>query len=388
MATQVVFHRCPKGSRNAADDKDIHPGINLAGLRPLNTLSLYAVSGHHNLVQATGSYFQERHVTLFKILLASMLMSLLSATALAADGTAPQQSLAIDPGHCATVSSSRYKKSLIITHFQRLQATTSNAGHLHDIDHALPQWLLQDLATRQIAAPTSLIIPPLQYPLTNSPFELVTVTRQQAAKHRAQLVISGTISDMSMTPATEYDGLYTRFINGFRDTFNLKSPNDKRQRLFSLYLQLRDGITGELLFDNTWRTTGIWPARRYGDIGFDSTRFRESDYGDQVWQLLQHARDELVTAIGCQPHIAPVELREGQPTLVVHSGANHGLRNGDILDLYQLSQYPITGVYQHYDVRLARQEVPVQLIEVYPSHSIARLETRSPLTGRYVAITP
>ncbi|MBE8718833.1 flagella assembly protein FlgT middle domain-containing protein [Cellvibrio polysaccharolyticus] len=327
-------------------------------------------------------------MSLIKTLLASAFMALLTLPALAADTTIPEQTRAIDPGHCAAVSASRYKKSLIITRFQRVQAASSNAGYLHDIDDALPQWLLEDLATQQISAPASLITPPLEDPQTNSPFELTTVTRQQAAKHRAQLIISGTISDMSMTPTSEYSGLYTRVVNGARDTFNLKSSKDKRQRLFSLYLQLRDGITGELLFDNTYRTTGIWPARRYGDIGFDSTRFRQSDYGEQVWQLLQHARDELVTAIRCQPHVAPVELREGQATLVVHSGANHGLRNGDILNLYQLSQYPITGVYQHYDVRLIRQEIPVQLVEVYPSHSIARIEQRGPLTGRFVAISP
>lgn len=321
-------------------------------------------------------------------LLPLLILASLSAGAETISSSSEPFPLVIDRANCAPVSGAGYKKSVLITRFERLNPASSNPGHLHDIETALPLWLINDLAEQKLSAPASLLLPPLQEPLINSPFELTKVTRQVARQHRGQLVISGTLTDMSMLPGAHYPGLYTRFINGVRDTFRISSATDTRQRLFSLYIQLRDGITGELLFENSYRTSGVWPTKHFRDSGFDSSRFRQSDYGAQVWQLLGHVRDELATAIRCQPHVAPVELREGQSTLVIHSGANHGLRTGDIFNLYQLSQYPITGVYQHYDVRLRRQEVPVQLVEVYPSHSIARVELRAPLTGRFVAISP
>ena len=287
---------------------------------------------------------------------------------------------------CAAVSAQRYKKSLLFTRFQRLHPADSNPGHLQDIDQHLPDWFSQQLVAQQVSTPASQLSAPLHFPLETPPSEAAALTRKLASQYRAQLLVSGTLTDLSMSPDSDRAGLYRRFINGFRDTFNMPSATDKRQRVFSLYLQLRDGITGEPLFDNTYRTTGVWPARRLGDSGFDSVAFRQSDYGRQVWQLLDTARQELEVAIRCQPHIATAELHADPTTLVVHSGANQGLRPGDLLQLHQLVQLPVTGRWQQYDIRLVDQQVPDMLLEVYPDHSLARIESRTPLTGRFVVL--
>jgi len=323
----------------------------------------------------------------FLLLLLSGIAPAFAVDTAAQPGTSTLNS-AVDSQSCNRVSANPYKKSLVITRFPRLNPASSNPGALHDAETALPAFIVEALQARQLIASATSTSPALQDVTTSTPLLLAKATRQLANRQRAQLVITGTIDDMSMAETTELKGLYTRFINGFRDTFSMTSPKDKRQRLFSMYLQLRDGITGELLFDAHYRTLGVWPVPRVKEAGFDSEAFRRTDYGKQVMQLIAHASDQLADAIECQPHIATIESRPGQDTVVVHSGANHGLRVGDLLSLHQVTLIPVTDAYQQQDTRLIDRRSPVQLLEVYPSHSIARVDGQALPGGRFVALTP
>src|SRR5690606_6168988 len=124
------------------------------------------------------------------------------------------------------------------------------------------------------------------------------------------------------------------------------------------------------------------------EIGFGSPRFWKSDYGRQISQLVARASDELAAAIECQPYIARIDAHPGQQQVVIHSGANNGLRAGDTLELYQLVMQQATGEYDKFDTRLIKRNTPVYLTEVYPSHSVANISDEILLHGQYLALAP
>ena len=124
------------------------------------------------------------------------------------------------------------------------------------------------------------------------------------------------------------------------------------------------------------------------EVDFGSSLFWESDYGEQIGGLVNKAGDELAAAIQCQPYITRVESRPSQQQILLHSGANNGLRAGDTLALYQLVVQPVNGEYQLYDTRLVDRQTLIELREVYPSHSVAVVNSDYLLNGQYLAVAP
>lgn len=291
---------------------------------------------------------------------------------------------------CTEPFANHYRKSVAFAGFPRLIPASSSAGALHQVDQHLPLLLAENLRNRHAT------LTPVQLPQAflsaDHSGELGAAAQAQALarKHRTQFLVSGEVQDMSMTfPGAAYTpGLYSRFVNGVHNFLHINTPLDKRSRLFSFHLQLRDGFTGQILFDNHYRTYGKWKAVQPMEIGFGSPRFWKSDYGRQVSQLIARAGDELAAAIECQPYIARIDARPGEQQVIIHSGANNGLRAGDTLELYQLVMQQATGEYDKFDARLIKRNAPVYLTEVYPSHSVANINDEILLHGQYLALAP
>lgn len=285
---------------------------------------------------------------------------------------------------------SPYHKSIAIARFNRTEADSSKAGGLHQAEEGLPSLLSQQLQRRHA------ILTPVQLPqsLTNpgdtNGLRVTNQVQQLARTYRTQFIVSGEILDMSMAhPGATYSpGLYTRFVNGIHDTFGFKTRFDKRDRHFSFHLSLRDGFTGQVLFQKRYDTVGIWGISSRREVDFGSSLFWESDYGEQIGGLVNKAGDELAAAIQCQPYITRVESRPSQQQILLHSGANNGLRAGDTLALYQLVVQPVNGEYQLYDTRLVDRQTLIELREVYPSHSVAIVNSDYLLNGQYLAVAP
>jgi len=119
-------------------------------------------------------------------------------------------------------------------------------------------------------------------------------------------------------------------------------------------------------------------------VGFGTSRFWKSDYGEEIQKLVAKASDDMASAINCQPYVARIESSPGQQQVVIQSGANSGLHRGDTLDIYQLIHQPISGEYQRFDTRLIKRTGHIQLIETYPSHSVGNVVDETLLGGQYL----
>lgn len=291
---------------------------------------------------------------------------------------------------CADPILNSYRKSIAFASFPRLIPASSNAGALYQVDQQLPRLLGDNLRKRHATLTPIHLAEGLSGAEHSDDIRVAAQAQSLAKKHRTQFIVSGEVQDMSMAfPGTAYSpGLYTRFINGAHNLLHINTPLDKRDRIFAFHLQLRDGFTGQILFDNHYQTFGKWKAVRPAEIGFGSPRFWKSDYGKQIQHLVAKASDELAATIDCQPYIARVESRPGKQQVIIRSGANNGLRAGDAMELYQLVVQQAAGEYQFFDTRLVRLNAAMRLTEVYPSHSVAQVSDDILLSGQYLALAP
>lgn len=290
---------------------------------------------------------------------------------------------------CMQAGEALYQKSLLIMDFPRIEANSAKPGNLHQVEYWLPELLTQALQDQAGAIAPVHLNGGLAAPDASTDLQLATQVQHLARTHRSQFVLSGEVLDMSMAdPDRTYNpALYTRVISNLHDSLRINTFLDKRDRIFSFQLNLRDGFTGQLLFQKRYHTYGAWGIRE-ANVGFATPRFWRSDYGRKVQRLIAHAGDELAGALRCQPYIARADLRAGQQQVVLHSGANNGLRPGDKLELYQLILQPITGEYQLYDTRLVNRNAAVEIQEVYPSHSVAIVHSDNLLYGQFLAVAP
>lgn len=287
---------------------------------------------------------------------------------------------------CPEPFSNAYKKSIAFVSFPRMVPISSRLGALHQVEQHLPMLLGANLRNRHsMLTPTYLRE---SFASARALGEINAAAQAQAIskQNRVQFFVSGEIDDMTMTfpDNMENPSYYTRFINGAHNLFNINTSLDKRSRVFSFTLEVRDSFTGQIIFSNQYRTFGKWKASPETQMGFGSPRFWQTDYGVQVQHLVAKASDDMAMAINCQPYLARVDSSPGQQQVVIHSGTNNGMHSGDTLDLYQLVYQPVTGEYQRFDTRLVKRNGRVYLTEIYPSHSIGHVVDETLLSGQYL----
>lgn len=289
---------------------------------------------------------------------------------------------------CRSNENNLLQKSLLLTAFPRTNPISSNAGSLSDAEQQLPQMLGEQLVAKHRAIAPIQINESLPSPSLSNDNLLAQQIQQLARKQHTQLVLAGEIVDMAMAhpEATYNPGLYTRFLNGVFDFIEAKNRFDKRDRMFSFQLSLRDGYTGQTLFSKRYDTYGIWGLTQ--DVGFGSPLFWKSDYGQQIKGLVKLASKEVGAVIQCQPYIAQIDSRPGQTQILLQGGANNGLRSGDTLALYQMVVQGSETEYEQHQVRLVNRNAAIELREVYPSHSVGVISGTTYLTGQFLAVAP
>lgn len=289
---------------------------------------------------------------------------------------------------CRTSENNLLQKSLLLTAFPRANPSSSNAGALSDVEHQLPQLLGEQLVAKHRAITPVQISESLPAPSLSNDNLLAQQIQKLARNQRTQLVLTGEIVDMAMThpEATYNPGLYTRFLNGLFDFIEVRNRFDKRERVFSFQVNLRDGFTGQMLFSKRYDTYGTWGLTK--DVGFGSPLFWKSDYGQQIKGLVKMASKEVGAVIQCQPYIAQIDSRPGQTQVLLQGGANNGLHSGDTLALYQMVVQGSESQYDQHQVRLVNRNAAIELREVYPSHSVGVISGTTYLTGQFLAVAP
>ena len=276
----------------------------------------------------------------------------------------------IEEGQCATNQGNGYRKAVAVAGFALQTPKQAVLGGLGNIEQHLSSVLANTINGRhRLHAMDSghmLMFSSVdRAPSSQNNLQRLTNSVELAKELGAQFVISGVIRDLDMiNPDAGVPQVWDRPL----DLIGLS--REKRMRNFVLDVYVHDGISGALMFQNTYATAGEW---EYGDrkqTGFATPIFWKSDYGQHVKDALSKIVDDLNTNLGCQPYMAKIIDTSGD-FIRLDTGGSVGMRPGDELTVFRTSTF--YNLDQQGLTQLKDTKVKATITQVQPRFAIAKL---------------
>ncbi|MBE8718899.1 flagellar assembly protein T N-terminal domain-containing protein [Cellvibrio polysaccharolyticus] len=315
------------------------------------------------------------------------------------------RALVVEGYDCRSQQSNHYNRDVLITGFPREKPQSSQVGQLHNIDtdfsteiarrlYPAHQVLIQDEPSLSLTSRTRYASPSVQ---------ASEAVKSLASKYQVQMVIAGSIVDLSMLYPEDY-ARQTQASKTIRKIGNLfagkdsnKLATDVRARHFALRLVVYDGISGSPIFDKDYADIGIWDARFTEITGFGSPRFWQTAYGRKVSEVINEAVNDAGKKINCQPFMVTARLHGQAPgnRVYIFAGANHGVKIGDAFDINHRSGTQFPGLNTTADTwpypveyrSMHTEKTHLTITEVYPGYSIGT-STAPLMNGQhYIAVS-
>jgi len=276
----------------------------------------------------------------------------------------------IEGGQCETNQGNGYRKAVAIAGFALQNPKDAVMGGLNNIEQRLPGVLSNTLNGRhRLHAMDSghvlLFSSVDRAPSSQNNLQRLTNSVELAKELGAQFVVSGVIRDLAM-------------INPDADTKQIwDTPlelvglnREERDRNFVLDVYVHDGISGSLMFQNTYATSGVWEHDDFKRTGFATPEFWKVDYGKQVKNLLIEVVEDLNENLGCQPYMAKIIDTQGD-YVRLDTGGSVGMRPGDELTVFRTSTF--YNLDQDALTQLKDTKVKAVITQVQPRFAIAKL---------------
>jgi hypothetical protein len=276
----------------------------------------------------------------------------------------------IEGGQCKTNQGNGYRKAVAVAGFALQNPKDAVLGGFYNIEQRLSGVLSKTLNARhRLHAMDSghvlLFSSVDRAPSSQNNLQRLTNGVELAKVLGAQFVISGVIRDLAMiNPDAGVDSVWDIPL----DSIGLS--RDKRDRNFVLDVYVHDGISGSLMFQNTYATSGRWEYDNYKRTGFATPEFWKVDYGMQVKSLLSKVVNDLNQNLGCQPYMAKIIHTEGD-YVKVDTGGSVGMRPGDELTVFRTSTF--YNLDQEAMTQLKDTKVKATITQVQPKFAIAKL---------------
>jgi hypothetical protein len=276
----------------------------------------------------------------------------------------------IEGGQCKTNQGNGYRKAVAVAGFALQNPKDAVLGGLYNIEQRLSGVLSKTLNARhRLHAMDSghvlLFSSVDRAPSSQNNLQRLTNGVELAKELGAQFVVSGVIRDLAMINP---DADVKRIWDIPLDSVGLS--RDKRDRNFVLDVYVHDGISGSLMFQNTYATSGVWEYDDYKRTGFATSEFWKVDYGIQVKSLLSKVVNDLNQNLGCQPYMAKIIHTEGD-YVKVDTGGSVGMRPGDELTVFRTSTF--YNLDQEAMTQLKDTKVKATITQVQPKFAIAKL---------------
>lgn len=259
-----------------------------------------------------------------------------------------------------------YRKAVAFAGFGLAKPQQATYGRLENIEQSLPRWLAANIHSygklqTLDATSISLFNDPRQAPSMESAQQRLTTSVALATELGAQYVVSGVVRDMALHQPQKAGFGLSRLMGG------KKAP--MRDLVVDFFIH--DGLSGAMLFQQTYRTQGAWDAKPTKALGFATPDFWQTPYGGKVQGMLQAASQDIQDAIQCQPFMARIVKARGS-RLHIEASASAGVRPGDTFTVYR------TGTFYNLDLEprteLTDMAVEAVVKQVQPHFIIADLE--------------
>ncbi|MGB1092748.1 MAG: flagellar assembly protein T N-terminal domain-containing protein [Oceanobacter sp.] len=265
-----------------------------------------------------------------------------------------------------------YRKSIAVAGFGLMDRQQTSLGQLGDIEQALPRELVQRLGqqggVRALdASGITLYQDQRRAPSLETQQQRLTTSVSLATQLGAQYVISGVVRDLSLTGQSLEETSPSR--PNWRSMLGL--PQAGKARAFAVDVFVHDGLSGALLYQNQYRTRGVWSLHPSRAVGFASAEFWSTNYGREVHQLMDGVVDDLAEVLRCQPFMARIVQTRGN-RLHIDASAAAGIRPGDRFQVYR------TGTFYNLDLEpsteLTDMATEVVIKQVQPQFVIAEMK--------------
>jgi len=280
----------------------------------------------------------------------------------------------IQEGQCAMNEGNGYRKAVAVAGFALQSPKQAVLGGLQSIEQHLPSVLANTINGRHrlhaMDSGNVLMFNSVdRAPSSQNNLQRLTNSVELAKELGAQFVISGVIRDLDMiNPDAGEPYVWDKPLS------MIGLSREKRMRNFVLDVYVHDGISGALMFQNTYATAGEWSYDDYTRTGFATPVFWKSDYGEHVKDVISKVVDDLNTNLGCQPYMAKIIDAKGD-YIRLDTGGSVGMRPGDELTVFRTSTFynlDQQGLTQLHDTK-----VKATITQVQPRFAIARLDRQA-----------
>ncbi|QBF81774.1 flagellar biosynthesis protein FlgT [Shewanella maritima] len=100
------------------------------------------------------------------------------------------------------------------------------------------------------------------------------------------------------------------------------------ERYIKFKLNLYHGISGELVWSDSFESSSTWEFDKSQAVSTSSARFWQSSYGLKLNELFERSLIELDNQLNCRPLLGQIVARQGD-RVVLNLGRNNGVKMGD-----------------------------------------------------------
>jgi flagellar H-ring protein FlgT len=232
----------------------------------------------------------------------------------------------------------QYKKTFLIGDIELLSPQQAVMGQIYDIGLDYSQVINKQL-TQQ--SKSFVAVGTTDYSINGDNPERI---RMIAQDKDAQYILSGDITDMTATIATDGKG---------EDIIN---------RQFALEMRVFDGKTGNQIMEHNYREVARWPFPKTSQIDTRSARFWASTYGEMLLRLSRSIMLDLESDLSCKITLPEVIVKRNN-TVMMDLGRLHGVKVGDKLKLWHTGSF----IDQHGIPRnkVAQSDITLTVTRVY-----------------------
>lgn len=219
-------------------------------------------------------------------------------------------------------------KLVALTKFPLRHRQQAVIGGIFNIGSNVAQQLFDSMSSYQGSFKASQLLPVSQILLDrNQPFssdDSQTSPQQLlSAQADSQYLLTGEVQDISLAkPTSKWLGL---------------SSNAPVRQFIASYT-LYDGISGEKVWQKSYRAQGPWELEKTQQISTATYSFWSSVYGESIKHQLSQVTSDLNSFLQCQ-NLKGYIIRVDNSNVTVNLGKRHGLAIGDELSVYHATNF-------------------------------------------------
>lgn len=244
----------------------------------------------------------------------------------------------------ALCTASDYKKNIVTTWYDINKRQQAAVGNLYDFGKVLADKLQEEAKNY---ARYSFINRVQPYYLNPANKEKKSTAFSLAKKTDAQFVLFGEILEFGV------------------ETYKTSSlafwKSDQHKRNLTLSFSMYDGNTGEMVFQNTHNIFAIWDFEPHRSINSNSEQLWNSPFGLATKELIREAVQSIDESVSCLPAFGRV-LNVAGESLNINIGKHNGVKQGDVLTLFQVNQFFDDKNFPHRQFQLHPEQVVVKQV--------------------------